>query len=145
LVPISGKYEMQQEWKSALYWTVTGAILGFGFLAIFTVGVLFLIVGLAMLFLAVFKLWLRGAWAVTLGLGGAPAVIFARDIVEAAASSEPSCTRQGSVTIPASAGEGASVACTPPITDAHLVALALFVVVAASGPAWRFFMRGRFS
>lgn len=136
---------MQQEWRSALYWAATGAILGFGLLAIFTVGVLFLIVGLAMALLAVFRLWLRGAWAITLGLGGAPAAIFVRDIVEAAVSSDPSCTREGSVTIPASAGEGASVACTTPITNAHVVALALFGLVAASGVMWRLFLRGRFS
>lgn len=136
---------MQQEWKNALYWTLTGAILGFGLLAIFTVGVLFLIDGFAMALLAIFKPWLRGARAVTLGLGGAPAVIFARDIFEAAVSSDPSCTQEGSVTIRASAGEGASVACTTPITGAHIVALALFVAVAASGPAWCFFRRGRFS
>lgn len=71
-------------------------------------------------------------------------MFFIRDIIEAAVSSDPSCTQGGAVTIPASAGEGASVACTTPITDGHIVALALFMVVAASGPAWRFFMRGRF-
>jgi hypothetical protein len=119
--------------------------MGFGFLGAWSIGIPFLLVGAVMAVFGLFKLWIRGAWAITLGLGGVPVAIFARDVVGATISSAPPCSREGSATIPASAGEGASVSCTTPISEEVVVGLMFFGAIALSGVMWRLFLQGRSS
>ncbi|MGH3089554.1 MAG: hypothetical protein ACRDSJ_19875 [Rubrobacteraceae bacterium] len=136
---------LMREWTSAVYWIFTGALMGFGFLAAFTIGIPFLFAGVVMAVFGMFMLWIRGAWAITLGLGGVPIFVLAQQIIAAATSPAPPCAPEGSATLPTSAGEGASIACTTPISGAHIVGVAFFAVIALSGVAWRLFLRGRFS
>lgn len=133
-----------REWASAVYWTATGALMGFGFLAAFTIGIPFLMIGLVMAVFGMFMLWIKGAWAITVGLGGVPIFVAAQQIIVTAASPAPPCTQEGSATLPVGAGEGASTACTIAISGAHIAGLAFFAVIALSGVVWRLFLRGRF-
>ncbi len=119
--------------------------MGFGFLAAFTIGAPFLMIGLVMAVFGMFMLWIKGAWAITVGLGGVPIFVVAQQIIATAASPAPPCTQEGSATLPAGAGEGASIACATPISNVSIVVLAFFGMVALSGVAWRLFLHGRFS
>lgn len=134
-----------KEWGSAVYWTITGALLGFGFLGAFTIGIPFLAAGVVMAIFATFGLWIRGVWAITLGIGGVPVFVLAGNVIDAMTSSAPPCVREGAATLPANAGEGADIACTTPISGATIFGMVFFAVVALSGVAWRLFLRGRFS
>lgn len=90
-----------QEWKGALYWTFTGALIGFGFLSGFTIGIPFLLAGMVMAMLGLFKLWTSGVWAITLGLGGIPAIMLSVNIIGMVLSPGPTCTQEGNLTLPA--------------------------------------------
>jgi hypothetical protein len=108
-----------REWQSAIYWAVAGALMAFGGLALFTVGLPFLFAGVVMAIIAMTKLWIKGAWAITLGLGGVPMALAAGLVGHEGASSGSSFS-----------------------TD-QIVVLAFFGVIALSGIAFRLMARGR--
>lgn len=130
---------------SATYWAIVGALVSFGGLAAFTVGPLFLLMAFAMAFLGLFKMWLKGFWAVTLGLGGVPMAILLKDVVDALISPGPPCTPAGSVSLSADAGEGASASCSVVLSGGYTTLLIFLAAIALSGIVWRLFLRGRFS
>lgn len=50
-----------REWQSAVYWAVAGTLMVFGGLALFTIGSAFLLAGVVMAVIGMFKLWIEGA------------------------------------------------------------------------------------
>lgn len=79
-----------REWQSAVYWAVAGALIGFGGLALFSIGLPILFAGIVMAVFGMFKLWIEGAWAITLGLGGVPIMMASGFVGHGVTSSAPS-------------------------------------------------------
>ena len=136
---------VNREITSAAYWAVTGALIGFGGLALMTIGLPFLLFGLAMAVFSLFMLWVKGVWAGTVGLGGVPLYVVLMDVLEAARSSARPCTQEGSFTIAAPSGPSESVvaSCSPPISEGYVAVLVFFGAVTLSGPAVRLFILAR--
>ena len=66
------------------YWLVAGAVVGFGLIGPMTIGFPFLIAGMVLCVVGVWKPGIGGSWAFLVGLGGLPALIFLRHITDAA-------------------------------------------------------------
>jgi hypothetical protein len=66
-----------------LYWLLTGALIGFGCIAILSIGFPFIILGLILLTVGAIRLGGRGLWAALVGLGGLPALILVWDVTRA--------------------------------------------------------------
>jgi hypothetical protein len=64
----------------ALYWFVAGALLGFGVIAILSIGVLFLLAGLIMVVIGAIRFGARGLWAGLIGFGLVPMLILLNDL-----------------------------------------------------------------
>ncbi len=66
----AGRSPRMRELASAIYWTLTGALISFSFLVAFghIVGIPFMVVGVVMAFVGLVKWWTRGVWAITVGL-----------------------------------------------------------------------------
>src|SRR5512146_832067 len=56
-----------------LYWLLTGACLGFGVIAILSIGIFFLAAGLILLVVGAIRFRGKSLWAALVGFGGAPA------------------------------------------------------------------------
>ena len=63
-----------------LYWLLVGALLGFGVIAILSIGVFFLAAGLALLLFGAIRFGADGLWAGLVGFGAAPAVLLLWDV-----------------------------------------------------------------
>jgi hypothetical protein len=132
------------ELGASLYWAITGALISFGGLALMSIDLPFLIAGCGLAIVCLFTLELRGVWAITLGVGGAPMAVLLIDGIDALASPDPSCTQEGSVSLPAGAGTGASVSCTLPLSGGYVAVILFFAAIAVSGVLWRLFVLRRF-
>jgi hypothetical protein len=77
----------------ALYWFVAGALLGVGLLAITSIGVFLLLIGLILVVIGVIRLGTRGLWTGLVGFGLVPAVILQVDL-SGSAPIEPASTAQ---------------------------------------------------
>ena len=76
-----------------LYWLAAGAVVGFGLIGIMTIGYLFLIAGMILCVVGVWKPGIGGGWAFLIGLGGLPALVFLRHITDAAMTAlNPYCS-----------------------------------------------------
>lgn len=135
-----------REWSYALYWLVTGALMGFGFVGMFSIGLPFLVVGMLMGVFGFLKLGGRGSWAFLVGLGGLPALVLLINIAEGIRSalnpycgvSDPSGGEAGKTEVPPNAGP---VECSF-IPASYYVLFAVFAAIALSGVAARL-LRGR--
>ena len=76
----------------ALYWFVAGALIGFGVIAILSIGVIFLAAGLIMVLIGAFRVGARGLWAALIGFGLVPAAILENDL--AGGPIQPATTAQ---------------------------------------------------
>jgi hypothetical protein len=65
------------------YWLLTGALIGFGCIAILSIGPLFLLLGLILIAIGAWKVGPRGIWAALVGLGAVPAGILIWDVTSA--------------------------------------------------------------
>ena len=63
-----------------LYWLFVGALLGFGLIGILSIGVIFLLAGLALLTIGAVRFGGRGLWAAIVGFGAAPAALLLWDV-----------------------------------------------------------------
>ena len=63
-----------------LYWLLTGAVIGFGVIAILSIGLPFVILGLLLVAFGAVRLGIREIWAAVVGLGGLPAAILLWDV-----------------------------------------------------------------
>lgn len=64
----------------ALYWFIAGTCIGFGVLAILSIGLVFLVAGVAMVLFGVFRLGMRELWAGPVGVGLLPLLILMGDL-----------------------------------------------------------------
>jgi hypothetical protein len=64
----------------AAYWFVAGALIGFGVLAILSIGALFLLAGLILVVIGAIRVGARGLWAGLVGFGLLPMVILVGDL-----------------------------------------------------------------
>ena len=64
-----------------LYWLLTGACLGFGVIAILSIGIFFLAAGLILLVVGAIRFRGKSLWAALVGFGGAPALLLIWDVV----------------------------------------------------------------
>jgi hypothetical protein len=143
---------MMQNRASLLYWVATGAVMGFGLIGLMTIGFPFLIVGLAMAIVGVWKPGIGGIWGFLLGFGGLPALVFLSHIVEGVrtalnpycaqsfGSGTPASPATGSIEIPPGAGP---VECAY-IPVSYYVMFAIFAAIALLGVALGLFARRRF-
>ena len=69
-------------WR-VIYWLFTGALLGFGFIGILSIGAPFLLLDVLLIVFGALKVGLREIWAALLCFGAAPAGILIWDVVSA--------------------------------------------------------------
>lgn len=67
--------------REPLYWGLIGALLGFGLLSINSVGLPFLLLGLALSIVAGMRLKAGGLWAALIGFGVVPVAGYLYDII----------------------------------------------------------------
>lgn len=123
--------------RRILYWLLTGACLGFGLIAILSIGIVFLLVGLILLVVGALRLGGRGIWAALIGFGAVPAAILIWDVV----SAPWGCITPGGAT--SRTGVNYFNCMQTPVgqlTSYHVMA-AGFVVIALAGLAWPLLMR----
>jgi hypothetical protein len=120
-----------------LYWLLTGALIGVGLLAILSVGLPFLVLGLILATFGAIRLGARGLWAALIGFGSLPAAILLRDVTSTAWACEPS----GGGTVQPNVSYYSCVdTLVGRLTTYHVLALG-FGVVALFGIAWPLFRR----
>jgi hypothetical protein len=66
-------------WR-VIYWLLTGALLGFGFIAILSIGAPFLLLGSILLAIGALRVGIHGTWAALIGFGALPAGILIWDV-----------------------------------------------------------------
>lgn len=120
---------MQKSTLKHWYWTITGTLIGVGFLAMLTIGLPFLLVGLGMLIGGLLFWRARGFWIFLLIVGAVPALILLWDIVTA----PPPCAPNGSVRVPPGP---VGYACGGHLEGYYLLA-AIFGAIALLGASWR--------
>jgi hypothetical protein len=125
----------------ALYWVATGAVMGFGLIGLMTIGFPFLVVGLILAVVGLWRPGTGGAWGLLVGLGGLPALVFLSHIAAGVRTAlNPYCAQQGpGTTIPPPAGP---VECAF-IPGSYYVMFAIFTAIALLGVALGFLMRAR--
>lgn len=69
--------------KRAGYWFLTGALIGFGSIAILSIGFLFIIVGIVLVVIGLNRMRGQERWTAVVGFGGVPALILLRDVTSA--------------------------------------------------------------
>jgi hypothetical protein len=75
--------------KSTLLWLAIGAVLGFSVIAILSIGLPFLLLGVILAAIAGPWVGLRGVWAAVVGFGCLPALILVWDLISAPWSCAP--------------------------------------------------------
>ena len=63
-----------------VYWLLTGALIGFGCIAILSLGAPFLLLGVLMVVFGAFRVGPRGIWAALVGFGAVPAGVLIWDV-----------------------------------------------------------------
>jgi hypothetical protein len=125
-----------------LYWVVTGAVTGFGLIGLMSIGLPFLILGLIMAVVGVWRPGVGGIRGILIGFGGLPALVFASHIFDGVRTAlDPYCAQQGPGTLlPPPAGP---VECAN-IPGSYYVMFAVFAAIALLGVALGLFARRRF-
>lgn len=116
-----------------LYWLLTGACLGFGVIAILSIGIFFLAAGVILLVVGALRLGGNGLWAALVGFGGAPALLLLWDVT----SGPWGCDTPGGGTSSQPGVSYYTCVQTPigQLTSYHVMALG-FGVIALAGLAW---------
>jgi hypothetical protein len=66
-----------------VYWLLTGALIGFGCIAILSIGAPFLLLGVILVVIGALRVGPRGIWAALVGFGAIPAGILIWDVTSA--------------------------------------------------------------
>lgn len=126
-----------------LYWLVAGAVVGFGLIGLMTIGFPFLIAGMILCVVGVWRPGIGGSWAFLIGLGGLPALVFLRHIADAAVSAlNPYCSdyfNSPGIGVPRGAG---TVTCSY-APASYYVLFAVSVAITLSGVALFLLLRAR--
>lgn len=64
----------------AIYWAITGALIGVGMIAILSIGIFLLVASVPLLVIGAMRGWLRELWAAVVGFGVAPMLILLADL-----------------------------------------------------------------
>lgn len=64
----------------AIYWAITGALIGVGVIAILSIGIFLLAASVPLIILGVIRGWWRQLWAGLVGIGLAPMLILLNDL-----------------------------------------------------------------
>jgi hypothetical protein len=115
-----------------LYWLLTGALIGFGCIAILSIGFPFLVLGLILLPVGAIRLGGRGLWAALVGLGGLPALIRIRDLTRMPWACLPG---NGELSLPNVGYFTCVDTFAGRLTTYHVLAFG-FGVIAVAGLAW---------
>jgi hypothetical protein len=109
--------------------------MGFGLIGLMTIGFPFVVVGLIMAVVGVWKPGIGGAWGILVGFGGLPALVFLTHIAAGVRTAlNPYCDQQGpATTIPPPAGP---VECAL-IPGSYYVMFAIFTAIALFGVVLR--------
>lgn len=131
-------------WVGVLYWVVTGAIIGFGLIGLMTIGFPFLIIGLAMALVGIWKPGVSGVWAALVGFGGLPAMFFLSHMLDAARSAmNPYCNTTGPNAGAISITPEASAVDCSYIPTSYYVMFAIFAAITLLGVCLGLFLRAR--
>jgi hypothetical protein len=114
-----------------LYWLLTGALIGFGVIAILSAGFPFLLLGLILVVFGAIRLGGAGLWAALVGFGGLPALILMWDVTSAPWACAP--TTGG--TLPNVSYYTCVDTFLGPLTTYHVLAFG-FGIIALVGLAW---------
>ncbi len=116
-----------------VYWLLTGACIGFGVIAILSIGIFSLLAGMILLVVGAIRLGGRGLWAALVGFGVLPAAILVWDV----ASAPWGCITSGVATSQQTEVSYYTCVQTPvgQFTSYHVMA-AGFIVLALAGLAW---------
>ncbi len=116
--------------------------MGFGLIGLMTIGFPFVVVGLVMAVVGVWRPGIGGAWGFLVGFGGLPALVFLAHIIGAARTAlNPYCSgdlHSGEIVLP---GEG-QVSCSY-IPASYYILFAISVAIALSGIALYQLLRPR--
>ena len=125
----------------ALYWIATGAVIGFGVIGLMTVGFPFVVVGLVLVLVGLWRPGPSGAWGLLVGIGGLPALVFLSHMVQGLRTAlNPYCDEQGpGTTMPPPAGP---VECAL-IPGSYYVMFTIFTAIALVGVALGLLLRAR--
>lgn len=138
--------------KGLLYWIAAGAMMGFGLIGLLTIGFPFLIIGLIMTVVGVWRPGIGGAWGFLIGFGGLPALFFLSNILEGVRTAlNPYCAQSRGAGTPASPATG-SIEIPPGVDQvecafipgSYYVMFAIFTAIALLGVALGLFVRRRF-
>jgi hypothetical protein len=125
----------------ALYWMATGAVIGFGLIGLMTIGFPYLVAGLVMALVGLWRPGRGGAWSLLLGIGGLPALVFLSHLVRGLLTAlNPYCGEPGpGAPMPPPPGP---VGCAF-VPGSYYVKFATFTAVALAGVALGLLMRAR--
>jgi hypothetical protein len=126
----------------ALYWVATGAVMGFGLIGLMTIGFPFVVIGLVMAVVGVWRPGISGARGFLIGFGGLPSLVFLLHIAQGIRTAlNPYCAQPGGpdTTMPPPAGP---VECAF-IPGSYYVMFAVFTIVALLGVALELLPRAR--
>jgi len=117
-------------------------MMGFGLIGLMTIGFPFVVVGLAMAVVGVWKPGIGGAWGILIGFGGLPALVFLSHIVQGVRTAlNPYCAQLGGPGTPIPPPVG-PVECAF-IPGSYYVMFAIFTAIALLGVALEFLLRAR--
>ncbi|HEY7984600.1 MAG TPA: hypothetical protein VID73_10560 [Ktedonobacterales bacterium] len=119
-----------------LYWLLTGALIGFGAIAILSIGFPFILLGLILVVFGAVRLGGAGLWAALVGCGALPAAILGWDL----ASAPWACATPGSEGLPNVNYFSCVDTFLGPLTTYHVLAFG-FALIALAGLAWRLLHR----
>lgn len=115
-----------------LYWLLTGACLGFGVIAILSIGIFFLAAGLILLVVGAIRLGGHGIWAALVGFGALPAAILLYDVT----SGPWGCITPGGGESPGGSSYYNCVQTPFGVLTSYHVMAAGFLVIALAGLVW---------
>ena len=118
------------------YWAAAGALAGFGLIGLMTIGGPFLLAGVVLTLVGLPLLWTKGIWALFVGFGGLPALVFLLHIINGARTAlNPYCAQMGEPgALVAGAADPGPVSCSF-VPASYYVMFAVFAAVALFGVA----------
>ena len=127
-----------REMVAPFYWAAAGALAGFGLIGLMTIGGPFLLAGAVLALAGLILLRTKGVWALFVGFGGLPALVFpAAHIQRRQDDAEPVLRANGGpgALVAGAADPGpVSVSCSF-VPASYYVMFAVFAVVALFGVA----------
>jgi hypothetical protein len=125
-----------REKVAPFYWAAAGALAGFGLIGLMTIGAPFLLAGAVLALVGLPLLRTKGIWALFVGFGGLPALVFLLHIFNGVRTAlNPYCAQPGGPGMPGAPTPGpVSISCSF-VPASYYVMFAVFAAVALFGVA----------